>query len=271
MNRRRVRAVLAAAAAAAAAGGVGAGLAVAAGRSSGRAPTPSGPGRAGFAWHRPMTGVSPYPWMAGPSGYSSMMGGAGAPGWMRGGTPPGYMTGTGTDPGKVMGSLRAGAPAPRERQSDSTRIGEEVPTGASPDRASRRSTSTSSTVHLVALASRSGGPDETFRIAGMVNRTLAVRAGAYVNVELVNADQDSAHGLVVTRAGAASSWVPTTTAAPTFSGSALWFPGDPTCAGMHEETLAFTATTPGPCRYRGAVPGHDEKGMVGTFVVQGRR
>lgn len=35
------------------------------------------------------------------------------------------------------------------------------------------------------------------------------------------------------------------TAAPSFGGSALWFLGNPTAAGMHTGTLAFTASTAG--------------------------
>jgi plastocyanin len=58
------------------------------------------------------------------------------------------------------------------------------------------------------------------------------------------------------------------TARPAFTGSALRFLGNPTSAGMHEGTLAFTATTPGTYRYLCPVPGHAQQGMAGIFTVR---
>jgi plastocyanin len=57
------------------------------------------------------------------------------------------------------------------------------------------------------------------------------------------------------------------TARPAFRGSALWFLGNPTSAGMHAATLTFTATDPGIYRYLCAVPGHAAKGLTGTLFV----
>ena len=51
-------------------------------------------------------------------------------------------------------------------------------------------------------------------------------------------------------------------------GSALWFLGNPTSAGMHAGTLTFTAATPGSYRYLCPVPGHAQKGMAGAFTVR---
>ena len=62
--------------------------------------------------------------------------------------------------------------------------------------------------------------------------------------------------------------MPMMTARPAFTGSALWFLGNPTFAGMHEGTLAFTASTPGTYHYLCPVPGHAQKGMRGIFTVQ---
>ena len=52
-------------------------------------------------------------------------------------------------------------------------------------------------------------------------------------------------------------------AAPAFAGSAVWFLGDPTSAGMHTFTLSFTATESGIYQYLC----HSRDGMVGTFMV----
>ena len=95
-----------------------------------------------------------------------------------------------------------------------------------------------------------------------------VPAGAHVTIELVSAGAGMAHGLAVMPAGAARSAMPMMTAAPSFSGAALWFLGRPTAAGMHAATMAFTATAPGSYQYLCPVPGHAQQGMAGTFAVR---
>jgi len=206
--------------------------------------------------------------MMGATGYRWMMGGASAPGWMRGGRLPSAMMGTSTDPGKVMGKVFANSPGPRVSRAEATRLGNEVPNGATVDAADHRITFSGMTAHLVVLASPSGGPDMTFRIAGLVNPTIAVHKGARVSIEVVNADSDTAHGLVINTTGLASSRMPMMTAARAFGGSELWFLGNPTSAGMHAGTLSFTANTSGTYQYLCPVPGHAEQGMLGTLVVQ---
>lgn len=69
-------------------------------------------------------------------------------------------------------------------------------------------------------------------------------------------------------AGAASSAMPMMTAAPSFPGSARWFLGKLTAAGMHAATITFTATTPGSYQYLCPVPGHAQEGMAGAFTVR---
>ncbi len=274
MNRKH--AGLIAAAAVLIAGGTGAGLALAA---SGTTPPTASPAAGpGYAWYRSMMGRLDhgsmmgggfYGWMMGGTGYRWMMGGAAAaPAWMRGRAVPGFMMGTSRDPGKVMGRLWANAPGPRVSPAQASRLGSQLPAGATADRAASRITFTGSRVRIVALASPPGGPDETFRIAGMVNPALVVNAGSSVSIEVINADPDTAHGLVITANGARSSWMPMMTVAPAFSGSALWFLGNPTSAGMHAGTVRFTASTPGSYHYLCPVPGHTQKGMTGAFIVR---
>ena len=266
--RRRRRAGALVAAAMLAAGGLGAGLALSLGGS------PSSAGSSYDYYRSVMDSYGAGSMMAGPSrpttgrfGYGWMMGGAGAPGWMRGQSLPGFMMGGSTDPGKVMGRLFADAPGPRISPAEAARLGNAMPAGASRDRAANRLTFTTTSVRLVVLASPSM-PAERFRIAGMVDPTVVVPAGAQVQVELVNADEDMAHGLVVTTSGAASSWMPMMTAAPAFSGAALWFLGEETSAGMHTGTLSFSATAPGTYQYLCPVPGHAQEGMAGAFAVR---
>jgi rusticyanin len=241
------------------------------------AASPSGPG---YSWYQSMMGGyygsghgmmggSSYGWMMSQAGYQWMTGGTGAPGWMRGQDLPAVMmSGTaGTDPGTIMGTLFADAPGPRVSPAQAQRLGSQVPPGASIDRADRTITFTTTSVNLVVLASPAM-PAESFRIAGMTNPAISVPAGAHVSIELINADQDMAHGLVITSVGAARSAMPMMTAAPAFPGSALWFLGKPTAAGMHAGTLTFTAATPGSYQYLCPVPGHAQEGMAGTFAVR---
>jgi rusticyanin len=207
-------------------------------------------------------------WMMGMGGYRWMTGGHGVPGWMHGGRLPGYMMSGGADMGTIMGRFWAGAPGPRVSHAQAARLGSQLPAGARADRALGTVTFSTADIRLAVIASPPGGRDETFRIAGMVNPKLIVPAGAKVTIQVVNADPDTAHGLVISAPGAARSWMPMMTASPAFPGSALWFLGNPTSAGLHTATLTFTASRPGTYRYLCAVPGHARKGMTGVFVVR---
>jgi len=206
-------------------------------------------------------------WMMGNSGYQWMTGGTSAPAWMRGESLPGSMMGTDTDSGQVMGEFWANAPGPRVRPDEATQLGNQTSAGATIDTVARRITFANNYVHLVVLASPSM-PAENFRTNGMVNPTIVVPPGAKVTIELINADSDMAHGLVVTADGASSSPTPMMSTPPAFSGAALWFLGESTSAGMREGTLSFTAGQAGIYQYLCPVPGHAQDGMVGTFVVQ---
>jgi len=214
-----------------------------------------------------MGGGSGYGPMIGGTGFRWMMGGAAAPAWMHGHALPSYMMGTAHDPGKVMGALWANGPGPRVSPAQATRLGSLTPAGATVDRAANQITFTGTSVRLVVLASPAGGPDETFRIAGLVNPAITVKAGARVSIEIINADSDTAHGLVITAGHPTPSWMPMMTTRTAFAGAALWFLGNPTSAGMHAGTLTFTASAPGTYRYLCPVPGHAQKGMAGTFTV----
>jgi rusticyanin len=205
--------------------------------------------------------------MMGGAGYRWMTGAGGVPGWMHGGRLPGYMMGTSTDPGTIMGRFWAGAPGPRVSAAQAAKLGSQAPAGARVDRSARMITFSTTSVRLAVLASPAGGPDERFLIAGLMNPTLVIPAGARVFVEVINADPGMAHGMVITPSGAARSPMPMMTARPAFPGSALWFLGNATSAGMHVGTLAFTAATAGSYQYLCAVPGHARKGMAGKLIV----
>ena len=286
----RTRISILAGAAVIAAVGIGTGAAIAASSSPGQPaaailsrprilPRAGGLRRPDYSWYRSMMsgsyggmmmgGGSAGGWMMSEAGYQWMTGGVSAPGWMTGGTLPGPMmgAGAGTDPGKIMGRLWANAPGPRVSAAQAAALGGPVPAAARMDRAANTITFTATTVRMTVLASPSGGPDETFRIAGLTNPAIVVPAGSQVSIEVINADPDTAHGLVIT-ASQDTTWMPMMTARPAFTGSALWFLGNPTSAGMHAGTLTFTAATPGTYRYLCPVPGHAQQGMAGAFTVR---
>ena len=166
MTRSRISILIAAAVAAA---GLGVGLATAVGNSG----TPAQPAAAGapsYTYYQSMMsrylsgtggsmmgGTDPsYGWMMGQAGYQWMFGGTSAPAWMRGGQLPVSMMGTGTDMGQVMGQLWAGAPGPRISAAQAAALGNQVPAGASIDRAASTITFTTTTVRLTILASPAG-------------------------------------------------------------------------------------------------------------------
>ena len=152
--------------------------------------------------------------------------------------------------------------------SQAAQLGSEVPSGATVDQATNTTTFSGQDADFAALASPKM-PAENFEVAGLTDPTIVVLVGATVQVDLVNADQVMAHGFAVAAQGAQNSPMPMMTASPAFAGSALWFLGDPTSAGMHAGTLSFTASAAGTYSYFCPVPGHAQEGMAGSFVVQG--
>ena len=249
----RKQAMIVAGAAVITAAGLGTGAAVAASQSPGQpAASTSASAGPGYSWYRSMmsgyygngggagmmgnSSSGSYGWMMSQAGYRWMTGGVSSPGWMTGALPPAMM-GTGmmggsTDPGTIMGRLWANAPGPRVSAAQATALGSQVPAGAQVSKATNTITVTATTVRLTILASPSGGPDETFRAAGLVNPRIVVPAGARVTIQLINADPDAAHGLIITAADATTTWMPMMTARPAFTGSALWFlatPHQPAC------------------------------------------
>ncbi len=285
----RKRTMILAGAAVIAAAGLGTGVGVAVSGSSGQpaataSSSPVAYSSPGYSWYRSMMsgyygdgngmmGGSANGWMMSQAGYRWMTGsGTSSPGWMTGAMPSAMMgngmMGNGSDPGKVMGTLFANAPGPRVSAAQATALGSQVPAGAQVSKTGNTITFTTAQVRLTLLASPAGGPEETFRAAGLVNPRIVVPAGARVSIQLVNTDSDTAHGVIVTASDARASWMPMMTARPAFTGSALWFLGNPTSAGMHEGTLTFTATTPGSYHYLCPVPGHAQEGMAGTLTVR---
>jgi hypothetical protein len=235
--------------------------------------------RPGYPWYRSMMSRSyrsgrmtdgrSRGWLTSRAGYRWMTGGTLAPGWMSAGAMSSAKRSTmsSADPGSVVGGLFAGAPGARVSPAKAQRLAGQLPAGAKIDRATRTIVFTARNVHLVVLASPSA-QDESYRIAGMTNPTVSVRRGAHVTMELINANDAMANGLVITAFGAARSPMPMMITTPAFRRSVLWFLGDSTAAGMPAGTLTFTAARRGTYQYLCPVPGHAQLGMAGTFTVR---
>ncbi len=179
------------------------------------------------------------------------------------------MLGAGSDMGQAMGSALAGRVGQPISQADALALGAATPAGATVDPTARRITFGTREVRLAVLASPPDGPDMTFRIAGLVDPTIVVPAGATVTVQFVNADSDTSHAWLLTSAQPPFPFMAMMSAPPAFAGAFAPPLGDPTSAGLPSETLTFTAAAVGTYAYLCPVPGHAQQGMHGTLQVTG--
>lgn len=186
----------------------------------------------------------------------------GGTGWRAGGpfTGPDAM-------GRMMGSFLSGAQVPRVTRSETIALGNVVPTGATIDRARNRLVFRTNDVQLTVLASPPWGKDMTFRVAGLTNPTIIVPQGAQVRVQLVNADNDTSHGWLLTPATRPFPYMAMMGTPSAFSGSFAPPLGESSSAGMPSETITFQASATGHYTYLCPVPGHAQQGMYGVFVV----
>lgn len=191
----------------------------------------------------------------------SMMGGA---------TGEGMATGSmmaGNAMGQMMGAAMANAPGGRVSAADAGKLGNATPSGATVDQAINTISFQTTNVRLTVLASPSDGPDMTFRIAGLTDPTITVPQGATVTVQLIDADSDTSHGWLLTQAQPPFPSMAMMQAPIAFPGSFAMPLGEPTAAGMHSETISFTAATAGHYTYLCPVAGHAQQGMYGAFSV----
>jgi hypothetical protein len=104
----------------------------------------------------------------------------------------------GDDPDRMMGSMMAGAASEYVSEQEARTLGDQPPKEATVDRAAKRITFHSDTVHLTVLGSPEGGPEMAFRIAGLSNPIL-VPPGARVDLEFINGDPDTSHAWELAR------------------------------------------------------------------------
>ena len=167
---------------------------------------------------------------------------------------------------KQAGSGLAGRAPQTVSTAQTKTLSNQVPAGASIDRATHTITFTDSTVSFTVTAIPSYGPDMTFGIAGMNNPTVIVPKDARVTVQFINADTDEAHGWIVTAHEPPFTFGQTVI--PAITGAFAGVLGDPTAAGNGAETITFQASTAGNYQYVCPMPGHAQMGMHGAFVVR---
>jgi rusticyanin len=168
--------------------------------------------------------------------------------------------------GRQVGTAMAGM-APQIVSVAQTRVlGEQVPAGASVDRASNTVTFTGGSVAFTVVAVPPGGSDMTFRVAGLTNPTLIVPHGAQVTVQFINGDTDEAHAWMITSGQPPFSFYQPKT--PAISGAFSGLIGDPTASGQGASTITFQAGPAGTYQYICPMPGHAQMGMAGAFIVR---
>ena len=174
-------------------------------------PVPAASAGPGYTWYQSMMsgsyggmmmgGGPAGGWMMSQAGYQWMTGGTGAPGWMTGGTLP----------GRMMGARRWHRP----REDHGPPVGGR-PRAAGQRRAGRRARRPGPgrrphrpggwhhhlhhrTVRLTVLAARPAGPTRHSASRAWSTPPSSCPAGAQVSIEVINADPDTAHGLVSPR------------------------------------------------------------------------
>ena len=167
---------------------------------------------------------------------------------------------------RAAGTALAGL-APEAVSAARTRaLGDQVPAGASVDKASDTITFASREVSFTVVAVPPGGPDMTFRVAGLTDPAIVVPRGARVTVQFINGDSDEAHAwIVVSEQPPFSFGQPKD---PAISGAFSGVIGDPTAGGQGARTFTFQAGAAGTYQYVCPMPGHAQMGMHGAFIVR---
>ena len=146
--------------------------------------------------------------------------------------------------GQQVGTAMAGL-APQTVSLAQTRtLGDQVPAGASVDRASNTITFTASSVSFTVAAVPPGGPDMSFRVAGLTDPAIVVPQNAQVTVQFINGDNDEAHAWMI--AGEQPPFSFNQPKTPAIPGAFSGLIGDPTASGQGASTFTFQAGPPAP-------------------------
>ena len=168
--------------------------------------------------------------------------------------------------GTQVGTAMAGLAPQTVSLAQARTLGDQVPAGARLDKAANAITFTSHSVSFTVVAVPPGGPDMTFRVAGLTNPAVVVPQNAQVTAQFINGDNDEAHGwMVVNEQPPFRFYQPKT---PIVSGAFSGLIGDPTANGQGASTFTFQAGPAGTYQYICPMPGHAQMGMHGPFIVR---
>ncbi len=125
-----------------------------------------------------------------------------------------------------------------------------------------------SNVVIPVVASPENGSMYSFGVYGLVNPTIIVRKDAQVRVQLINADDDMYHGIVITNGAPPYFYMGTMMFdRPAFSGSYIPPLAEEKEGKFPSSSMTFTTSISGTFYYICQVMGHASKGMYGKFIV----
>ena len=168
--------------------------------------------------------------------------------------------------GQQVGTAMAGLAPQTVSLAQTVKLSDQVPAGASVDRASNTITFTASSVSFTVVAVPPGGPDMTFRVAGLTDPAIVVPQNAQVTVQFINGDNDEAHAWMIVDEQPPFSFYQGKT--PAISGAFSGLIGDPAANGQGASNLTFQAGPAGTYQYICPMPGHAQMGMHGAFIVR---
>ncbi len=119
------------------------------------------------------------------------------------------------------------------------------------------------------IASPENGSMYSFGVYGLVNPTIKVRKDALVTIQLINADDDMYHGLVITEGAPPYPYMGTMMFdRPVFFNSYIQPLSYERNGEYRGASAVFIASVSGTFYYICQVIGHASKGMYGKFIVK---
>ena len=107
----------------------------------------------------------------------------------------------------------------------------------------------------------------TFRIATLVSPAIVVKAGTRISIEVINADPDTAHGLVITAGPGSILMDADDDRLPRVPRLGPVVPRQPRQRRHARSHAQLHCQHPRAAPLLCPVPGHAQKGMTGSFTV----
>ncbi len=168
----------------------------------------------------------------------------------------------------INGNGAIGLVGPKFSKMAANQLANEVPTNSVVNRGADTATFHDASVSFAALVSGSVVGMYSFENANLANPTVTVPVGSGMNVEVVNADGDTPHGLEIPAQRESSPGLAMMTGIPSFSGSILWFLG--TVISLREYQRGTSDSLSVHRAHIGIhilPPGHATKAMADSLIV----